>query len=240
MAKAQNRPRKTVYRQFCPVAQASEIVAERWNPLVLRELLCGASRFNEIRRGVPAMSPSLLSSRLRDLEQAGVVERSPLEEGQGSEYRLTAAGEELRPVIEQLGVWGQRWAPSRLDPENLDPEVLMWDVRRRIDTSELPADRVVVEIRFSDLSGPSSRFWLVLAPGEVDLCLKDPGHEVDLWLVAELRALTEVWLGDLAFESALRDGRIELQGPASLRRDFPSWLSLSLFAGVERPERAGS
>lgn len=233
------RPRKTIYRQFCPVAQASEVVAERWNPLVLRELLCGASRFNEIRRGVPAMSPSLLSSRLRDLERAGVVERRPLEEGQGSEYRLTAAGEELRPVIEQLGVWGQRWAPSRLDPENLDPEVLMWDVRRRIDPSELPADRVVVEIRFSDLSGPSSRFWLVLAPGEVDLCLKDPGHEVDLWLTAEIRALTAVWLGDASFESALRDGRIELQGPASLRRDFPSWLSLSLFAGVERPERAG-
>jgi DNA-binding HxlR family transcriptional regulator len=232
-------PRKTVYRQFCPVAQAAEVVAERWNPLILRELLCGCRRFNEIRRGVPAMSPSLLSSRLRDLERAGVVEKGTGEDGSGTEYHLTEAGEELRPVIEQLGVWGQRWAPSRLDPENLDPEVLMWDVRRRIDTSGLPADRLVVEIRFSDRSGPSSRFWLVLASGEVDLCLKDPGHEVDLWLVAELRVLTAVWLGDLPFESALEDGRIELQGPASLRRDFPSWLSLSLFAGVERPERTG-
>jgi hypothetical protein len=113
----------------------------------------------------------------------------------------------------------------------------MWDVRRRIDTSELPGDRLVVEIRFSDRSGPSSRFWLVLAPGEVDLCMKDPGHEVDLWLTAELGTLTAVWLGDRTFESALDDGGIELQGPASLRRDFPSWLSLSLFAGVERPER---
>ena len=223
------------YGQFCPVAKASEIVAERWTPLVLRELLCGSQRFNDLHRGVPLMSRTLLARRLRELEDAGVIQRR--EAGAGPEYHLTPAGEELRPIIEQLGTWGHRWARKDV-ADDLDPSVLMWDLRRRIDQSSIPAQRVVV--RF-DLAGVSRAhaaqrtWWLVLEPGEVDLCLKDPGFPVDVTVAADLAALTRVWMGRLAFAEAARRGDVRTEGPRALVRAFPGWLGLSLFASVEMP-----
>jgi DNA-binding HxlR family transcriptional regulator len=229
------------YGQFCPVAKACEIVAERWTPLILRELLCGSTRFSQLQRGVPLMSRTLLAQRLRELEAAGVVTSTPRARGRGREYRLTPAGEELRSLVEDLGAWGQRWATRRLDPRDLDAELLAWDLHRRINVDRLPPERVVVrfDLRGVPRGQPGRKtWWLVLERAEVDLCLKDPGHEVDVVVRADLAALTRVWMGDLAWSEAIRDGRIALDGPRELVRAFPGWLGLSLFASVPRPGAA--
>jgi DNA-binding HxlR family transcriptional regulator len=229
------------YGQFCPVAKACEIVAERWTPLVLRELLCGSTRFSELQRGVPLMSRTLLAQRLRELEDAGVVASVPKARGRGREYRLTPAGEELRAIIVGLGEWGQRWARRTISPADLDAELLAWDMHRRLNVDRLPIQRVVV--RF-DLRGvprhqPGRRtWWLVLSRPDVDVCLKDPGFEVDLAVDADLEALTRVWMGDMSLPAALREGLIRPDGPRELVRAFPSWFGLSPFAGVERPAGA--
>jgi DNA-binding HxlR family transcriptional regulator len=228
------------YGQFCPVAKACEIVAERWTPLVLRELLCGSTRFSELQHGVPLMSRTLLAQRLRALEDAGVVASTPRARGRGREYRLTPAGEELRSLIMGLGEWGQRWANRPLGPEDLDAELLAWDMHRRLNVDRLPSRRVVV--RF-DLRGVPRRqpgrktWWLVLARPEVDVCLKDPGFEVDLAVEADLAALTRVWMGDMPLPDAVRGGLIRPDGPRELVRAFPTWFGLSLFARVARPSR---
>jgi DNA-binding HxlR family transcriptional regulator len=226
------------YGQFCPVAKACEIVAERWTPLVLRELLCGSTRFSELQRGVPLMSRTLLTQRLRELEDAGVVTSTPRARGRGREYRLTPAGEEARSLIVGLGEWGQRWARRQIGPDDLDAELLAWDMHRRLNLDRLPAQRVVV--RF-DLRGVPRHqlgrktWWLVLDRPEVDLCLKDPGYEVDVTVDADLATLTRVWMGDMPLQDALHGGLIRPDGPRRLVQAFPSWFGLSLFAGVERP-----
>lgn len=227
------------YGQYCPIAKATEVLGERWTPLVLRELLCGSRRFNDLRRGLPLMSPSLLSQRLKTLEHAGVIERQTDERGQASAYRLTAAGEELWPLIERLGVWGQRWVRSQLDTEpNLDAGLLMWDIRRGVDATRLPAERTVIQFDFTDVKPPKRRWWLMGSHGEVELCLRDPGFEVDVFVTSDLGTLTAVWIGDLSIDEALRSGRIELIGERTLCRDFRSWFALSPFAAVERPASA--
>lgn len=220
------------YGQFCPVAKGAEIFAERWTPLILRELLCGSRRFNRLRKGLPRMSPSLLSKRLTELERAGVVERRGDEEA--PEYHLTRAGEELRPVVEALGVWGKRWTRSELEREDLDPGLLLWDMRRRAVKEKLPARRVVARFELPEEPSRERLWWMVFDRPQVDLCLDDPGYPVDLRITAELEALTGVWLGDLDLAGCLKAGSVVLEGPAKLRRRFPEWLGLSLFAGVER------
>ena len=227
--------RRKGYGQFCPVAKAAEIVAERWTPLILRELMLGSHRFGELRSGVPLMSPSLLSQRLKELEAAGVVERHPASRGGGFEYHLTAAGRQLRPIIELLGVWGHRHVQHEIRKDDLDPKLLMWDLRRGVDPSVLPGDRRTV-VRF-DLGGvPSktSRWWLVFDRGEVDLCLKNPGHEVDLHVHAPIRCLVEAWLGKVPVQQAVRSGAIALEGPRAMVRAFPKWFGVSPFVMMER------
>ena len=230
------------YGQFCPVAMAAEIFAERWTPLILRELFCGAHRFNDIRRGVPLISRSLLSQRLRELEDGGVISSRPLAAGRGREYSLTKAGEEFRDVVDGLGAWGQRWASNQFDPDNLDVGVLMWNVHRRIDVERLPPGRTVV--RF-DLRGMAAHckalrtWWLVLQRPEVDLCLKDRGFDVDVTVSADAGALARVWMGQLTFGQALRSGAVRVEGPRALVQAFPAWLLLSHFAHVARPAHAG-
>ncbi len=220
---------KKGYGQYCPLAKAIEIVGERWTPLVLRELLMGGRRFNEIRRGVPAMSPALLAKRLKDLERAGVVDRIPVKGTRAHEYRLTAAGNELRPIIAGLAVWGHKWVESRLGKEDLDAGLLMWDIRRRIDATALPDGRTVIQFEFSDAPKMMRLWWLVVADGETDLCQSDPGHEVDLYLATDLRSMTEVWLGRVAIRQAIRNGAIELIGTRALERSIDSWLRLAEF-----------
>jgi DNA-binding HxlR family transcriptional regulator len=225
------------YGQFCPVAKASEVLAERWTPLVVRELICGSHRFNELQRGVPLMSRSLLAKRLRDLELAGVIERRLSGDGRGSEYHLTEAGEELRPIIMGLGAWGQRWARSNVSRAELDPRLLMWDMQRNIETRTLPPHRVVVRFRFTDVAPGLPRVtWLILDRQQADVCYKDPGFEIDLVVVGRLRALVAVWMGDTSMSAAIRAGELQIQGTRRLADAFPSWLRRSIFARVERPE----
>jgi Predicted transcriptional regulators len=225
------------YGQFCPVAKAAEIIAERWTPLVLRELLCGSRRFNDLHRGVPLMSRTLLAGRLEQLEDAGIVRSVPRSRGRGRDYQLTAAGEELRPLIECLGEWGQRWARAQVRRGDLDPGLLMWDIHRRVNLEALPPRRVVVRFEFRGVPATvrcPRYWWLVLEQVGVDLCLKDPGFLVDIVIGADLRTLTRVWMGDLLLVEGVRAGLIQIDGPRSLVRAFPTWLTLSEFAGVER------
>lgn len=229
----------STYGQFCPVALASEILTRRWTPLVVRELLCGSTRFNELRRGVPRMSPSLLSKRLDELQDAGIVVRHGVPGAKHDEYRLTRAGEELRPIVEALGVWGKRWVSGEFADEELDVELLMWDMHRRIEVAEAPAGRTVVRFSFTDQPRDHRDYWLVVTPERtVDLCWKDPGFPVDLVVRTDVRTMTGVWMGDFRFPEVLRRRGVELVGPTDLRRSFPGWLGLSLFAGVEAPRRA--
>jgi DNA-binding HxlR family transcriptional regulator len=222
----------TGYGQFCPVAKAMELLDERWTMLLIRELLEGSRHFNELRRGLPRMSPALLSSRLRTLVRAGVAERQ--DEGNRPSYTLTAAGRELRPIVEALGQWGIRWIPN-LGDEDLDPHLLMWDIHRNVDLDAVPAGRTVLRITFRDVAGTARDWWLVITAHGVDLCDADPGHPVTAAVATDLRTLTEVWRGDRSWSTAVRSGRIELTGPAQTRRAVPHWLKLSAFAAVPRP-----
>jgi DNA-binding HxlR family transcriptional regulator len=229
------------FGQFCPVAVACEVFARRWTPLVLRELIAGAEHFNEIHRGLPLISRALLARRLKELETAGVITRVASETGRGHRYRLTEAGQEFGAVIEGLGHWGQRWT-LRVDPQRLDPSLLMWNMRRRIARERLPERRVVVRVKFTGVPttyrGPRL-FWLLLERAAVDLCIDDPGIEVDLFVGADLTWMTKVWLGDATFSDMLGAGRVQLDGPHALAESFPSWLMLSRFAGVPRPRARG-
>jgi DNA-binding HxlR family transcriptional regulator len=220
------------YGQFCPVAKAAEILTERWTLLVLRELLFGSRRFNDLRKGVPLMSPTLLSRRLKFLEDTGVIERRRSPSGKGWEYRPTDAAKELQPVVETLGVWGQRWVRSRLTADDLDPGLLLWDMRRRVDPKQFPSRRVVVQFEFSDVPRAKRHWWLVSEKDEVDLCVTDPGFEVDLYILTDLRTMTAVWMGDVSLKYAVESGRIDLEGASELKRSLRSWLRLSSLAGV--------
>jgi DNA-binding HxlR family transcriptional regulator len=224
---------KGSYGQFCPVAMAAEIVCNRWTVLVLRELLCGSTRFNELRRGVPRMSPALLSKRLKELEAAGVVAATPNAKGV-TEYRLTPAGDELRPVVIGLGAWGQRWVESQLSLKNLDPTLLMWDMRRNLNPKPLPPQRCTIQFQYPELPETKRNYWLVVQSGEVDLCWVDPGFEVDLMVIGQLRSMTAVWMGLAALRQEIEAGRLELHGDRALARQMHEWLGLSVFAPEPR------
>jgi DNA-binding HxlR family transcriptional regulator len=226
--------RERGYGQFCPVARASEVLAVRWMPLVVRELLAGSRRFAELRRGIPLMSPVMLSQRLRELVDAGVVARVEAGPEGHPEYRLTEAGEELRPLIGALGAWGQRWTRQELRPDEVDPELLMWVVRRRLRVQELPCPRAVLRFEFPDVPIALRRFWLVVEDGEADLCLKSPGRAVDLSLEMSVRTLAEIYLGRTDPGAAVRAGVVALAGSRALARTFPAWCALSPFAGAAR------
>lgn len=210
------------YGQFCPVAKTSELLCERWTPLVLRELMCGSTRFSEVQRGVPLISPALLTKRLRQLTAAGVAQRTA--NGRDITYTLTPAGWELFPIIEAMGVWGQRWARSRYGPDELDPSFLMWDMRRMLVPAGLADEPTVIEFRI--LGGPThkTRYWLVVEEAAIDLCLIDPQRDVDLCVLTTLKALTEVWMGDRTMAAAIEEGTITLLGPPALTHRFPVWL----------------
>jgi DNA-binding HxlR family transcriptional regulator len=206
--------------------------------MILRELFAGSDRFNQIHRGVPLMSRALLARRLRQLEQAGVIVRAQSTGERGHHYTLTPAGQEFRPVLEALGRWGQRWT-VRVQRSKLNAGFLMWNVRRRIDRERLPDHGIVVCFRFSGIprAHPGPRvFWLMLEKTAVELCIEDPGVEAELLVDADLAVMTSVWLGDISFEEALRSGGVRLMGPRRFTRAFPTWLMLSHFAGVERPQ----
>lgn len=225
---------QTGYRQFCPVAMAAEVLCTRWTMVLLRELIAGSTRFNELRRGVPRMSPSLLSRRLRELEEAGILSRSPVpDQPEVLEYRLTEAGQDLRPVIEAFGFWGQKWVESQPSLNNIDPSLLMWDMRRGLNPAPLPDRRVVVQFHYPELPASKSDWWLVVEPdGAVDLCQSHPGFDIDLYVTTDLRTMTAIWMG-LATVSGAAD-RIDLDGDRTIARSMQTWLGLSPFAGERK------
>lgn len=223
------------YGQLCPLAKATEILAERWTFLVIRELLSGAVRFNQIRRGVPLMSPSLLSQRLQRLEREGLVRRESV--GSGHLYHLTEAGQDLAPIVRRLSRWGERWVLGHIDPRKSDVTELMWAIRRRVDPSAFGARRVTVEFEFLDQPQAKRRWWLVNEAANVDLCPKDPGFEVDVYVVTDVPTLMQIWVGKLQLSAAIDAGSLELTGARGIRRDFTRWLLLSPFA---QREAAGS
>lgn len=220
------------YGQFCPLALASEVIGERWTPLVLRELILGGRRFNEIHRGVPRMSPSLLSRRLKTLEHAGIVERR--RGGGRTEYVLTEAGEALAPTIESLAVWSKRYLPATLSADRADPDLIMWDMHRRMDLDRMPESRTVIQFEFTDQPKVKRLRWIVVDAGTVDLCITDPGFEPDLFLVTESKVVTWVWYGDIPLKRALNDGSIRLHGPPRLCEAFPTWMRLNMLAEIPR------
>jgi len=220
------------YYQFCPVAKAMELLDERWTLLIVRELVTGSEHFNELRRGVPRMSPTLLSKRLGQLVRAGVVDRR--DDGQDVRYVLTPAGRELQPVVEALGVWGIRWI-GEIGDEDLDPKLLLWDMHRNVDHATVPPGRTVVQFRFPDVAAGTRDWWLVITSRDADVCDADPGYPVAVTVTGSLRRMTEVWRGDIGWQDALRSGGVMIEGPAALRRAVPRWFTLSDFAPVARP-----
>jgi DNA-binding HxlR family transcriptional regulator len=224
------------YGQYCPLAKGAEVFAERWTPLILRELLRGSTTFNDLHRGVPRMSRSLLSSRLRKLESCGVLSRSL--RSSSVHYELTTAGRELATVVRALGTWAQRWFRSSFMGGELHAGVLMWDIRNTVDPRILPPVRNVVRFVFTDQPASSRNWWLVNEDGDVDLCPLDPGDEAALELRTTLRTMTRVWMGDLAIGAAQRSGALTVLGPHDLRRCLISWLRLSPYALVADARRA--
>lgn len=221
----------TSYGQFCPVAKAMELLDERWTLLVLREMLAGSTHFNDLRRGNPKMSPTLLSKRLRTLERAGVVKRSV--EGGRTSYTLTDCGEELRGVVESLGAWGVRWI-GQLGEEDLDPHLLMWDMRRTVPVDSWPTSRTVVAFELTDVTPKAARWWLCVSGGEADICDYDPGFDVTVTVTGELRTLTEIWRGDISWQRAIKDEQVELTGSSTAVRSVPAWLGQMQLASVPR------
>lgn len=218
------------YGEFCPIAKAAEIVAERWTPLVIRELIAGSHRFSDLEHGLPGISRSLLVQRLRMLERAGVIERRMDTGGKKPEYHLTPAGQELSSLIMELGRWGQRWVNRDVGAEDADPRLLMWDMRRRLHLDKLPDRRVVLQFDFTGVKPQT--IWLVVELPEPSVCLHDPGFGTDMFVTADTMALHRIWMGQLSFRDALRRELVLLEGPPELVRSFPSWLALSMFAGV--------
>ena len=224
------------YNQFCPVAMAAEILGTRWTLVLLREFVAGSTRFNDLRRGLPRMSPALLSKRLKELELAGVVTRSPVAgEPDVYEYRLTQAGRDLKPVIEAVGIWGQRWIETDVSLENLDPDLLMWDMRRNIDPRPMPQRRNVIQVILTDQKEARRNWWLIVEPEHgADLCSVDPGFDVDLYLTTDLRTMTRIWMGYITIARAKEQELLIITGSKQLEADLGSWLLLSSFAKVEK------
>jgi DNA-binding HxlR family transcriptional regulator len=218
------------YGQFCPVAKAAEVIGDRWNPLVLREMLYGNRYFNDISRGVPSMSRALLVQRLKELEKAGIIVSQEKEAGKGSEYVLTPEGEALRPIIEAMGVWAQLWGGEQIPSEELDDALLMWGIKRRINLQAIPSQKIVLQFDFRGLpKGHKTQrsYWIVIEDGEVDMCLKNPGFETNVLISADLSVFTHVWMGYSPLDSALKQGTVCFEGDRNLVRQIPVWLYLN-------------
>jgi DNA-binding HxlR family transcriptional regulator len=226
------------YGGFCPIAKAIEVLGDRWTLLIIRELLCDSHRFSTLQRGLPGIPRSLLSQRLRALERAGVIDRRTSEHGKHAEYHLTQAGKELNDIVMGLGEWGQRWVNHTIGPEDVDPQLLLWDMHRRIHLDQLPQCRVVVQFDFRGLHQGS--YWLILERPEPSVCLHDPGFDIDLLVTADTLALHRVWMGQFSLGNAIRDRSIVLEGVSAYVRAFPTWLALSSFANVTPAVRSAT
>ena len=228
---------KSAYGQYCPLALAAEVVCERWTLLIVSRVIDGCEQFNDIHRGVPRISPSLLSKRLDQLVRAGVLAKRPATNATRARYTLTQAGRDLEPLIGTLAVWGQRWGRDMIG-DDLDPAFLLWSMHTRLAIAAMPPGRTVIEFEFSGAPKDCRRFWLVHERGIVDMCLKHPGYDVDLAVAADLRLFVEAWRGFRDLRSEIRARRVLVHGPSKLVRQFPDWLLLSSLATRPRM-RAG-
>ena len=219
------------YAQYCPIAKASEILGDRWTLLIVREMLGGATGFNELQRGLPGISRSVLADRMRSLERAEVVARRIGPKGRTLEYRLTHAGRDLEPVVQAMGEWGVTWSFTDPRPGELDPDLLIVWMARHVDRDHLPADRTVVQFNFRD---PAKRYWMVLEPTDVSVCLQHPGFDVDLEVNVDTATLYRVYLGRAELGSALRARSLTMSGPRTLQRAFGRWFEWSAFAPASR------
>ncbi len=224
------------YGQFCPVAKATDIIGERWTVLILRELLLGTTRYIDFQRGLSRISPTLLSKRLKALEEKGLIVRKRSPGQKNHEYFLTACGRELEPIIEHLAVWGMRWARGQMTDSELDVEFLMWDLQRRLQTDRLPDGETVLCFTFDELK-QFKTWWLVACGEEVDLCTENPGKDVDLYINTRVRDLVEVWSGDLDLKKALRDKLVRTHGNTHLARTMPAWMGICLYADIRPAEK---
>jgi DNA-binding HxlR family transcriptional regulator len=226
---------QTVYPNFCPVAMASKMIEPRWTLLVLSEMWAGACRFNEIQRGVPGMSPALLSRRLKDMEANGLIQRRDGGTRGHAEYVTTPIADELEPLVHELGEWAHRNVDCQVSLQHLDARTLMWNIRRKINRLELPQHRCVIQFTLEDAPRQTANYWLLFKPGvETDLCYSDPAFSVDLFIVCELRALTSAWMGHTSFEEEIESGRIVLIGHQTMARNLTKWLIRSSYATSER------
>ena len=230
---ARNAKPSGSYGQYCPLALATELLCRRWTILVVSRLLDGCTSFGEIHKGVPRISPSLLTTRLTELEHAGILTRRKRGDSARYIYELTEAGRDLEDIVAQLAVWGQHWARDN-ELDDLDPGFLAWSMSLRIDSSKMPVGRTVLQFEFSGAPTDFKRFWLVSADGKVDMCLKHPGLETDLLVQADLRRFVETWRGFRDLRQEIHTSRIRLSGPRDLKKAFPDWLMLSMFAQYPR------
>ena len=219
------------YGQYCPIARAAEVFAERWTPLIVRNIYLGCETFSAIEAGAPGIPRSLLRQRLGLLEQIGVLARVAKARGRGSRYLLTEAGRELWEVCDALGRWGTRWLEAA--PWHLDPYVVLWSFAQNAPTERLPAGHVTVRLDFIDQPLKNRHFWLVLDGGEIELCVSDPGFTPDLIVRAETEAFARWYMGQLSWAELLRAGRVSIDGPRALARAFPGWTDRSRYAPLE-------
>jgi DNA-binding HxlR family transcriptional regulator len=226
------------YGQFCPVAKAAEVFCERWTALILRDLGSGSTHFARLQRGIPQASPTLLSRRLKQLVAEGIVERRRSETGRSWTYHLTPAGHEFVPIVQALGVWGQRWLRRELADHEINASLLLWALERGARHDAFGARRGVVKLTFSDLPTRKRHYWFVSEKGATHLCVRDPGYEVNLYLTTTLPDMIYIWRGDLSLARAEEEGRLEVIGDGWARRAFPRWLARSRYADVksERPD----
>jgi DNA-binding HxlR family transcriptional regulator len=222
------------YGQFCPVAKSAEILGDSWSLLIVRELLLGSSRFSALQRGLPRISPTVLNTRLKELEENGVILKRRLNGQRGHEYRLTPAGKELSSVVEALVVWGMRWARDSMDAEDMDVTFLMFDIQRNVNRDELPDGETVICFLFPDLK-EFGQWWLVCDGKEFDLCYQDPGKDVNVFVTASSRDLIAIWMGDLPLSGALSNESLQVTGETALCKSFRKWFPLSAAAAIPRP-----
>jgi DNA-binding HxlR family transcriptional regulator len=228
------------YNQFCPIAKATEILGERWTILILRELLMGARRFNTLQRGLGDISPALLTSRLKSLEEQGMVIKRRIPGQKGYEYFPTAACEAMLPVLFALGEWGMIWARHTLLDEDFDVELLMLYLERSIDVEKIKGLETIIKFRFSDLADQRD-WWIIVNPDRAEVCIKDPGKDVDVYFNCTVRTLSEVWMGDRSYRDAIKSGELKIEGDVYLTRNVSTWLRSSVFGDSPRePVAAGA
>ncbi len=218
------------YCQFCPVAKAAEILCEKWVILVLRELMMGSTRFGQLRCGLPKISPSVLSRRLKTLEEQGVILRSKKPKSNGYEYHLTESGEELRPIVLGFGRWGHKWAKNKINNDDLDAGFLLWDMRRRLNVEYFQDKRMVIHIEFSEQSSCDRYWWMVINNNEIDLRFEDTGHEPDITIITSVATMTSIWLGYDKLETMISNGRMKIFGSKQHINNVSQWMGRSLFA----------